>query len=198
VIVDGFPVGTGTAWFVDEGLLFTNAHNVFEPGSEIQGLTHDGRELDLEVVDFVEEFPPDVALLRTPHRGATPLPMARVDDLEAGQPLVQVGHPGEVGYWIISMGRFVEASQSYSSDGTEYTALTSVVPGRRGVSGSPVLTLDGEVVGMTHGGEDFEVREMGEPATVAPDIVFDGPIGAMGMSLHDGSDILERKLEEWR
>lgn len=195
-----FPTGQATAWFVDEGHLFTNAHNVHPSGPEtgFQGVTHDGDRFDVAVVDLVEDMHPDVALLRTEYSGAAPLPMTAVDALEAGQPLVQVGHPGEVGFWIISMGRFIEGRPTATFDGEAFTALKSVVPGRAGVSGSPVLTLDGDVVGMTHSGEPFVSRALAGPAPVAPDIVFDGPIAAVAVSAHDGSDILERKLEEWR
>lgn len=200
ILADGLPVGHGTAWFVDEGYLFTNAHNVDSGGqvADLRGITHEGDQFDIDVIDFDEAYLPDVALLRTAYRGPDPLPMAAVSDLAVGQPLVQVGHPGEVGYWITSMGRFVSERQSFTSDGDEYTGLNSVVPGRQGVSGSPVLTLDGEVVGMTWGGGPFGNRDPGEAAPVAPDYVFDSPIGSYVMSNHDGSDVLERKLEEWR
>lgn len=200
ILEEGFSAGQATAWFVDDGYLFTNAHNVFPvgPDSEFECVTQDGDRFDVEVVELFEDMQPDVALLRTGYTGATTLPLADVDGLAAGQPLVQVGHPGEVGYWVISMGRFIEGRPNETRGGTEYTELTSVVPGRPGVSGSPVLTLDGAVVGMTHGGEPVLTREPGAAARVAPDIVFDGPIGAIATSLHVGSDVLKRKLEDWR
>lgn len=200
IVEGGTPTNHATAWFVDDGYLFTNAHNVYPsgPDTEFQGVTQDGDRFDVEVVDLFEEMFPDVALLRTGYRGSDPLPLTAVDELEPGQPLVQVGHPGEIGFWIISMGRFIEDRPEWTFDQEPFTALKSVVPGRPGVSGSPVLTLDGAVVGMTNGGQAVANREIGAPAPVAPDIVFDGPIGDVAISLHDGSDILERKLEEWR
>lgn len=200
VLEDGFSAGQATAWFVDDGYLFTNAHNVLPagPNTEFRCVTPEGDRFDVEVVDLFEDMQPDIALLRTEYTGATPLPMADVDELTAGQPLIQVGHPGEVGYWIISMGRFIERRTNENFSGTEYTELRSVVPGRPGVSGSPVLTLDGTVVGITYGGEPILSRESGTPAPVAPDIVFDGPIGAIITSSHVGSDVLERKLGDWR
>lgn len=200
IVEGGYPANHATAWFVDDGYLFTNAHNVSPagPDTEYRAVTPDGERFDVEVVDVVEGMVPDVALLRTGYRGADPLPLAAVDELEPGQPLVQVGHPGEIGYWIVSMGRFVEGQQTRTVEGDPYTALKSVVPGRPGVSGSPVLTLDGGVVGMTNGGESVVTRDPGTPAPAAPEIVFDGPIGDVAISLHDGSDVLARKLEDWR
>lgn len=200
ILDDGMPSGHATGWVVDDGHLLTNAHNVYAGGvtNDVTVVTHDGDRFDADVVDFVETMQPDVALLRVDGLDAPPLSMTSVDDLEAGQPLVQVGHPGEVGFWIISLGRFVDARRTVSFDDETYSELTTVVPGRQGVSGSPLLTLDGDVVGMTHGGSPIEFRKPGDPAPIAPDLVFDAPIAAIALSLHSGSDALELKLEDWQ
>jgi serine protease Do len=149
--------GAGTAWVLDEeaGHVVTNGH-VVETSSEVTCYTLDGRELAVEVVETSRR--PDVALLRTDDSLPAALPTGSVDDLEPEQPLVQVGHPGGVGYWVISLGRLRRGRGFLDRD-----RLVSTVPSAQGNSGSPLLTLDGRVVGLTYAGVPETTRRPGEP-----------------------------------
>lgn len=145
----GARLARGTGWFVDERTVVTNAHVV----AGVSGLTCwtlDGEELSAEVLATRREAVGyggnvDVAVLRTEGDGR-PLPTVSasvLDGLERDQPLVSVGHPSFVGNWVVSLGAFVDRHRYYG--------LLSTVPSRQGSSGSPLVTLDGEVVGLTVG-----------------------------------------------
>ena len=136
----GFYVGTG--WVLDGDHVVTNAH-VVERGSDITCYTLGGDQLSVERVGASEN--PDVALLRADGELPAALPTGSAADVERGQPLVQVGHPGSVGNWVVSLGRFSGRTGVFGSGDT----LRSTVPTARGNSGSPLVTLDGDVVGVT-------------------------------------------------
>lgn len=140
-----------TAWYARENLLLTNAHNVedYRPEDTIAATTLDGTELSCELVNSQAGNNPDVALLRTAEAG-TPLPTASADQLERGAPLVQVGHPGDLGNWVITMGEVLSFTNSWGEPSE--SEFQSTVSGMQGSSGSPVATLDGTVVGMLYSG----------------------------------------------
>lgn len=166
-----------TGWFVDEGVIATNAHNVVGGGGkiEVSGYLPNSAVLEATVAGYVEETMPDVAILETDYADASVLSLREDADLETGDPLVMVGNPCGVGNWVVAVGRFAGRSPPSiptEDDDVEYTDLTSSVPTWRGSSGSPVLNLDDRVAGMTHGTESVALRRYGEQAPVAPDVVF--------------------------
>lgn len=153
-----FGTGGGTGWFIDKGLVATAGHNVDTKGAKITGRMLSGDRFDLEVI--TSKLEPDVALLRTDYTKAPPLSLGSSKELKIGQPLVMVGHPGGIGEWIISLGPKVE-----KPEGQEGPALSARIPSRQGNSGSPILTLDGKVIGLvTGGGYEVNVAEPEEKA----------------------------------
>lgn len=178
-----------TAWFVADDLLLTNAHNVAEltAGATRRAWTYGGEEFAFEVVDHVEDLRPDVALLRTDHPAPAVLETGSSGPLSAGDHLVQVGHPAGFGFWVASLGVVTDAF-----DGE----ITSTVPGLTGVSGSPVLDLDGAVVGMTYGGSPRGEESGGRPRPAPPDVhVY--PLVADENGLHVGIETALELLEAW-
>lgn len=159
----GPAAATGTGWFVEPSVLATTAHGVADTETATAWtLAGDEREATIQArSNGMGIQSDDVAVLTVDEEGP-PLPAGDSDDLDNGQPLVQVGHPFAVGNWVVSLGRFV---------GTHHTGrLLSTVPAMSGNSGSPVLTLDGEVVAMTTGSVPREQapRRQGEPPEPAP------------------------------
>jgi serine protease Do len=203
LIEEGVSTGHATGWFVEEGVIATNAHNVrlgVATTEELRGYTPDGRSFETDVLGHVEDISPDVAILGTEFTDAPPLPVRRDAELEVGDPLVQVGHPGGFGNWVISAGRFAgrtEPSMSIGTPEVEFTNIVTSIPGLKGVSGSPVLDLDGEVVAMTTGGSDVDYREFGDPVRVAPDRVFDAPISPIMAAEHVGIDATVELVDRW-
>ena len=195
----------GTGWFIEKDIIITNSHNVHQDGqlADLRITTIDGTDIEeVTVLGFDEWDSPDVAVIQTTgYNHDTTLSTGSLDTLEEDDVLIQVGHPGRVGYWVEAIGRFVTTESAFweSPDGefVEFSDLVATVPVEGGVSGSPLFNLNGEVVGMTWGGDSVFERSAGEPAPVAPTRVFDTYLSQIGPSLHVGIDIVHRLREEW-
>lgn len=176
-------IAQGTGWFLDErGHIVTNRHVVSGAG-EVTAWTLDGTELSAEVVDVSESSSVDIALLKTDGEVPATLPTGESTSLSKGQPLVSVGHPSGVGYWVLSLGSYMKREHLL---GGGDTLLTSV-PGRQGSSGSPVLTLDGKVVAVVYAGSPETQRRVGSAPSPSNDRVHE--------SLHVRTNSLEVPIE---
>ena len=180
---------SGTGWFLENGLIITNEHVVANAEGVITGYTLDGDTFSAQVINSSVEH--DIALLRTDYTNAPPLPVGSSKELTPGQPLVQVGHPGGFGNWVISLGGFVSM---------EGEAFRGDVPGVPGVSGSPILTLDGKVVGLTNGSTPAEPSEanLAGPGTPPSNSEVALSFSMLAQySTHITIDIVLQKVAEW-
>jgi S1-C subfamily serine protease len=142
VRVDGG--GSGTGWFLDEGYLVTNSHVVGE-ASRAECGTLNGETFTASVLGtstYLSEPYHDVAVLDYDASPPNELSLGDSGSLEAEQPLIQVGHPGSVGEWTVSIGKYERSGENW---------VYSDVPSSSGNSGSPLVTLSGNVVGLTNG-----------------------------------------------
>jgi serine protease Do len=179
----------GTGWLLDGEHIVTNGHVVAQ-GGQLSCYTVDGETLDVELVDASRD--PDVALLRTTDDAPATLTTASEADLDREQPLVQVGHPGSVGNWVISLGAF---SGRTGLLGTGET-LKSTVPSTRGSSGSPLLTLDGDVVGLTYASTTARGRLPGAAPEPSDDRVRES-FETDSTALHVPVETVESTVEQW-
>lgn len=140
---------SGTGWFYDSQHVLTNAH-VVQGDADLSAYTFHGDEIDLELVDATDprEGALDVALLKTSADAPATLSAGRSQSLSPNQPVIQIGHPMFIGYWTVSLGEF----QERDFEGN----LRTEIPQTQGNSGGPLLTLDGDVVGMTWGSRPVE------------------------------------------
>lgn len=140
--VDGAASGTG--WFLAGGHLLTNDHVIEElGGGPLEAHTLDGSRFPVSIEHRSDA--PDLAVLAADIEPPSTLQAGDSTALEPGQPLIQIGHV-RLGYWTISVGRFRRRVERANG-----AWLLTDLPTMRGNSGSPVLTLDGEVVGLTFG-----------------------------------------------
>lgn len=134
----------GTGWLIADGQIVTNSH-VIQDSTTFSIETFDHRTGEGTRQGYRKDLIPDVGLLSTELQGIPALPTGSSDALTSGQPVIQVGHPAGVGTWVISLGRFKEHRPAQDW-------LLSDIPSNSGNSGSPLLTLEGNVVGVTSGG----------------------------------------------
>lgn len=149
----------GTGWVYDDGVIASNAH-VVEPRRLPDGhpitrydvWDRTGNRAEGELLgytygqDEIFDQQEDIGFLEVP---ASMTDGRRMDygvsrDLSTDEPLLQIGHPYSLEFWTASVGPFIAHRDPF---------FASNVPGRPGVSGSPVIDLDGEVAGMTWGGQ---------------------------------------------
>jgi S1-C subfamily serine protease len=140
----------GTGFFISpDGYFITNAH-VIESAQAISVTTFDGRTMTGTVVGSVpEDWVPDLALAKVNTEAETWIPLADRASLE--ELVVGVGHPqnlkwaiygGRVSYWDPPPGLIPV---------TPHFQFAAVNVGE-GSSGSPVVDMNGELVGVVADG----------------------------------------------
>lgn len=181
---------SGTGWFIDDGLIVTNSHVVtdWERATETRGWSLEGERFPLDLVGRVEGTSPDVALLRTDFDGPA-LPTGSSDPLDPDTPLVAVGHPGNFGNWVTTLGVFKGVNANNEEE------FVTDVPSLEGNSGSPTMTLDGQVVGMLKGTGGTSSGD--EAPTPADPTVYTGVITPEEPVLHDSIEAVKDQVAQW-
>ena len=187
---NGFKSG-GTGWFIDQNHIITNAHvvrDVVDGNTEAEaGYLLDGTEFEFSVRETAEDD--DVALIETETAAPYVPPRGTASGLTAGQPLVQVGHPSLIGNWVIGLGEYVRESDFSNAFWTE-------MPSKTGNSGSPVITLDGNVVGLTYGGVNRE--DAGGPPTPSEQGALEEyPYQTSEYGQHETIEVVEEYYKRW-
>ena len=159
VITDDGLWSVGTGWVYDDGIVATNAHVIAprrlpegHPVTEYQIWNRNGMQADGTLLgytygeDDIFNSREDIGFLSVAESLTDGRQMARgvSRELTMDEPLVQIGHPYSLESWTPSVGPFIAHREPF---------FATNVPGQPGVSGSPVLDLDGDVVGMTWGGQ---------------------------------------------
>lgn len=150
----------GTGWIIDDGYVLTSSHLVQDaPSAAIE--TFDGRTGSGTRVGFHRDLFPDIALLETDLETPPSLSMSTNASLSHDDVVLAVGHPITVGDWVISLGR-------YDRYNAHSDWILATIPTGNGNSGSPLLTLDGNVVGCINGTtrEKHAVERVNRPETV--------------------------------
>jgi S1-C subfamily serine protease len=185
--------GSGTGWFVTENLVVTNSH-VIDGAASITCWTLDGDSFEPEIVnatDYRSSPYHDVAILRTEFSAPKTLSLGDESSLNDGQTVVQVGHPFAIGNWVIASGEYVR-EQAFGD------AILSTVPHMSGNSGSPLVTLDETVVGLTTGGVPKQQRSRRPdeaPEPVEPN-VYESYQDAT-YATHNPASLVEEYLNDW-
>ena len=188
---DKYSYAQGTGWFLDsKGHIVTN-HHVIDGAKEFKIWTVDGTEYSATVKG--QSKSPDVALLKIDADSTPSLPIGSSSTLEKEQPVLDVGHPSTVGNWIISLGRYTGPVRYEESPNDLGTSL----PGTQGNSGSPLMTLDGSVAGLTYGGMPKEARMPGETPKVTDDRVHE-ELDPRMVALHVPIERAMEHVRKWK
>lgn len=147
--VSGREIGSGTGFFASaDGLLVTN-HHVIAKAHRIEAVPAEGPRLEIHGV-LAEDEVNDLAVLRIEIERSRPLPLAAVDVLDPGERIVVLGGPlglgGSLSEGIVSAIRQTSELDHHDQDASPLLQITAAIS--PGSSGSPVMKLNGEVVGV--------------------------------------------------
>ncbi|MFC7018541.1 MULTISPECIES: S1C family serine protease [Haloarcula] len=189
VVLKAGTGGGGTAWFIDDDTLVTNSHVVGDSDS-FECWTINGEKFSPSLTgksDHNNSPYHDVAVLDTDFSPQTTLSLGNSDTLTKGQPVVQVGHPFSVGEWVVALGRYLE--ESYGG------GILSSVPNVSGNSGSPLVDLDGNVVGLTTGNTLQEGGSRGDPEPVPLEVKEE--YDSNEVATHESTPIIEQYVTQF-
>ena len=144
--------GEGTGWVAASGLVVTNGHVAPEVGVTVTLVTIDGTEFSAEVLE--SSLQPDLAIMRVISDAAAlppPLPLGSADP---GDPVLLVGHPGNVGNWVVTVGEVTDVQA--------LDWLLADLSNSPGNSGGPAVNRNGEVIGVVSGSTNIGVVHRSE------------------------------------
>jgi hypothetical protein len=143
VVVVRTPIGLGTGFVVDRGIVATNLH-VIAGADRILLATSKGKRLQISAITGLDPTH-DLALLSfSADASPTPLPLRRDAPLMAGDPVVAIGTPQ--GLALSASTGIVSAVREL---GPRLTLVQTTAPISPGSSGGPLLDEQGRVVGVT-------------------------------------------------
>ncbi|MFC8923618.1 S1C family serine protease [Cellulosimicrobium sp. NPDC057127] len=145
-------VATGSGFVLrEDGYILTNNHVVAgaAEGGEVVVLFADGHESPAELVGRTVDY--DLAVVKVPDTGLTPLALADSDGVVVGDPVVAIGAPlglnGTVTTGIVSaLNRPVQAGEA--AETAFINAIQTDAAINPGNSGGPLVNGSGEVVGI--------------------------------------------------
>lgn len=173
-----------------EGYILTNSHVVHEMDT-ISVLMNDGRELNAKVLG--DDPNTDLALIKIDAKDLPYLKLGNSDQLEVGQWVAAVGNP--FGMQATMTAGIVSAKNRNNLDIAHYEDFIQTDAAiNRGNSGGPLLTMNGEIIGIntaiaTNAASGYMGIGFAIPSNVAKhimeEILSDGKIshGFLGISL---------------
>jgi len=207
--------GEGTGFVIEaEGVVVTNFHVLEAPPIQnaillgIQVVTADGQRLPARLIGGDAEA--DVAVLKVEPEGSlAAVPLGRSTELELGEPVVALGFalgleggPSVTSGIVSALDRSIQASSNGSTRTYEDLIQTdaAINPGN---SGGPLVSLDGQVVGINTAGVQAASAEnigfaiaMDRARPVIEKAISDpeAPQAYMGVSTSDVTDAVAAQL----
>lgn len=142
--------GLGTGFVYDKsGLILTN-HHVIEDSSEVSAKFANGREVKATIVGRDKRT--DIAVLRVEEPDLSALPLGDSDAIEVGDWVVAIGNPFGLSHTVSAgilsaKGRTHDDVKGLDPAGY-FNFLQTDAAINQGNSGGPLLSLQGEVVGI--------------------------------------------------
>lgn len=134
----------GTGFVISpDGLIITNAH-VLAGSTYVFVVLHDNSQVAIEKVLYYDPVK-DFCILKTNAKDLVPLKLGDSENVQKGDDILVVGNPNG-DREVLSLGKI---HQRIDSKTGQYFHLTTQTTS--GSSGSPLMTLNGEVIGVVSG-----------------------------------------------
>lgn len=147
--------GIATAFLIEPDLAVTNSHNVrdtdgFLKDGQITLFTFQGEAIKASVVG--DNPLADISLLRLEKTLALPtLKWGNTGSMSVGDPIFTIGNPGMMGSWVTHIGLIKKIHNQEIQNVGSYEEVQFSAPCMKGCSGSPVFSMNGEVVAVLFG-----------------------------------------------
>lgn len=147
-------IGGGSGFVVHpDGLILTNKHVVFDPDAEYTVINGDEKEYKARVIS--RDPINDVAVLKVEAHDLPKVTLGNSDRIELGQTVIAIGNAlglfsNTVSKGIVSgLGRKISASMGQVGEVEHLrNVIQTDVAINQGNSGGPLISLDGEVIGI--------------------------------------------------
>jgi S1-C subfamily serine protease len=148
----GEATGGGTGFFISSGGRIATNYHVIDDAQSIVARTYDGKRIRVEAVVATDEGN-DLAILRAEPGAYVPLPLGESSSVESGERVVVLGNPLGLDF-TLSEGivSAVRAAGELKDRGLDVPHVQISAPISFGSSGSPVLNLSGQVIGIVASG----------------------------------------------
>lgn len=147
-------LGTGTGFYVAPRQIVTN-HHVIDDAHRVVALHADKSEVEIDGALAIDEFN-DLAVLRTSKPNPTELQLSDTGTVVVGQSIVVLGNPeglaGTLSNGLVSALRPEGLEEDYPEGERRPPVFQISAPISPGSSGSPIMNLSGEVVGVAVSG----------------------------------------------
>jgi hypothetical protein len=144
----------GSAFAISDSTVVTNQH-VLQGDMAPYLVSRDGRRIAAQVLD--SSFELDVAVLSVDEPLDFYLEWADLDSLREGDPVISLGYPAPYYEFAVSPGTLL----SFITEGSSRTGVVSDESSDYGSSGGPLLTAEGQVIGVVTEFVDAELS--GQP-----------------------------------
>ncbi len=206
----GMTGGSGTGWvYSDDGMIVTN-HHVVDAGESYEIVFPNGDRMAAELIGSDPDSDLAVLQVESLPEGVGSLPLGSSDSIEIGEFAIAIGNPfGEqssMSLGIISgLGRSLPSQRSTTS-GSTYSlpeVIQTDAPINPGNSGGPLLSLEGEVLGVnaaiasttgTNSGVGFSIP-VDVVKRVVPSLIEDGEVAYPYMGVSFDGEITLSDME---
>jgi 2-alkenal reductase len=166
-------MGAGSGFILDEeGHIVTNHHVVAE-ASIVTAIFYDGTEVEAEIVGTDADS--DLAVVKVDQlpQGVHPLPLGASSVISPGDWVIAIGNPFSLGSSmtlgvVSAVGRTIPTAETPFSIPSAIQTDAAINPGN---SGGPLLTLDGQVVGVNAQIESTSGTNSGVGFAIPSDVV---------------------------
>ena len=150
----GFGGGVGSGFVIDaDGYIVTNNHVIAVGAGVARTISvtlSDGSVYQAQVIG--RDPRSDLAVLKIDASGLPALPLARLDDVRVGDPVIAIGYPldldrGEGAGFTVTHGIVSQKNRAIQDLGI-LGAVQTDAPINHGNSGGPLVNMKGEVVGV--------------------------------------------------